>query len=231
MTSHTRTRLWDSAVVCRRSIASVAIWTAVWKPNVKSVAARSLSIVFGTPTTGMPSSCSLPATPRVSSPPIGISASRLLAFMAALTLFRPSSTLYTLVRDDPRIVPPRCRMPRVLSSVSSTPSLLMTPAQPCRKPQNSCPWALIPLRTTPRMTAFSPGQSPPPVSTPILMPRSLGVHGLPGRFVVPLRQPAEAAREVPVALAEQLHRGREQHRAHDRRVQQDGHGEADAHLL
>ena len=47
MTSHTSTRLCDSAVVCRRSIASVAICTAVWKPNVKSVAARSLSIVFG----------------------------------------------------------------------------------------------------------------------------------------------------------------------------------------
>ena len=45
------TRLCDSAVVCRRSIASVAICTAVWKPNVKSVPARSLSIVFGTPTT------------------------------------------------------------------------------------------------------------------------------------------------------------------------------------
>ena len=47
------TRLCDSAVVCRRSIASVAICTAVWKPNVKSVPARSLSIVFGTPTTGI----------------------------------------------------------------------------------------------------------------------------------------------------------------------------------
>ena len=93
MTSHTSTRLWDSAVVCRRSIASVAICTAVWKPNVKSVAARSLSIVFGTPTTGMPSSCSLPATPSVSSPPIGISASRLESCIACLTLFRPSSTL------------------------------------------------------------------------------------------------------------------------------------------
>src|SRR3954463_14657466 len=55
MTSTTITRLCDSAVVCRRSIASVAICTAVWKPNVKSVPARSLSIVFGTPTTGMPS--------------------------------------------------------------------------------------------------------------------------------------------------------------------------------
>ena len=52
ITSTTITRLCDSAVVCRRSIASVAICTAVSKPNVKSVPARSLSIVFGTPTTG-----------------------------------------------------------------------------------------------------------------------------------------------------------------------------------
>ena len=75
ITSTTITRLWDSAVVCRRSIASVTICTAVWKPNVTSVPPRSLSIVFGTPTIGMPSSCRRSATPSVSSPPIGISAS------------------------------------------------------------------------------------------------------------------------------------------------------------
>ena len=34
ITSTTMTRLWDSAVVCRRSIASVAMKTAVSKPNV-----------------------------------------------------------------------------------------------------------------------------------------------------------------------------------------------------
>ena len=51
MTSTTITRSCDSAVVWRRSIASVAIWTAVQKPKVKSVPERSLSIVFGTPTT------------------------------------------------------------------------------------------------------------------------------------------------------------------------------------
>ncbi len=49
ITSTTITRSCDSAVVCRRSIASVAICTAVQKPNVKSVPERSLSIVFGTP--------------------------------------------------------------------------------------------------------------------------------------------------------------------------------------
>ena len=67
ITSTTITRLWDSAVVCRRSIASVAICTAVWKPNVKSVPPRSLSIVFGTPTTWTPSAAGVPrrrACPR-----------------------------------------------------------------------------------------------------------------------------------------------------------------------
>ena len=44
-------------------MASVAICTAVWKPNVTSVPTMSLSIVFGTPTIGRPSSsCSWPAT-------------------------------------------------------------------------------------------------------------------------------------------------------------------------
>ena len=47
ITSTTSTRWCDSAVVCRRSIASVAMLTAVSKPKVKSVPDRSLSIVFG----------------------------------------------------------------------------------------------------------------------------------------------------------------------------------------
>ena len=34
MTSTTRARWWDSAVVCSRSIASVAMETAVSKPKV-----------------------------------------------------------------------------------------------------------------------------------------------------------------------------------------------------
>ena len=76
MTSTTMTRSWLSAVVCKRSIASVAICTAVSNPNVTSVAPRSLSIVFGTPTAH--TSASLPrrfAAPSVSSPPMTISAS------------------------------------------------------------------------------------------------------------------------------------------------------------
>ena len=75
ITSTTSTRWWDSAVVCRRSMASIAMLTAVSKPKVKSVPDRSLSMVLGTPTTFTPRSASLVATPRVSSPPIATRAS------------------------------------------------------------------------------------------------------------------------------------------------------------
>ena len=86
MTSTTSTRWWDSAVVCSRSIASIAMLTAVSKPNVKSVPDRSLSIVLGTPTTLTPRSASLVATPRVSSPPIAISASHAVGRKVVLDL-------------------------------------------------------------------------------------------------------------------------------------------------
>ena len=43
-----------AAVVCRRSNASVAMSMAVINLNVSSVAARSLSMVLGTPITGNP---------------------------------------------------------------------------------------------------------------------------------------------------------------------------------
>ena len=51
------------------------------------------------------------------------------------------------------------------------------------------------------------------------------------RLVLELRQPAQALGQVPVARAEQLHRGRQQDGADDRRVDQDRGGEADADLL
>ena len=113
MTSTTMTRSWDSAVVCSRSIASTQICTAVSKPNVSSVAFRSLSIVFGTPTTFTPSSWSLAATPSVSSPPMATSASMPSAARVSRQRSTPPSILNGLVRDDPRIVPPRGSVPRI----------------------------------------------------------------------------------------------------------------------
>ena len=73
-------------------MASVAICTAVWKPKVTSVPARSLSIVLGTPTTGTPSADSRPATPSVSSPPMGMSASIPSRSSASRTSAVPSAS-------------------------------------------------------------------------------------------------------------------------------------------
>ena len=112
ITSTTSTRWCDSAVVCRRSIASVAMLTAVSKPKVKSVPDRSLSMVFGTPTTFTPRSASLVATPRVSSPPIATRASTPSDARLSLIRSTPPSILNGFVRLEPRMVPPRGRMPR-----------------------------------------------------------------------------------------------------------------------
>ena len=79
-------RLCDSAVVEMRSSASVAIETAVSNPNVMSVPAMSLSIVFGTPTTGRPSSWSASAVRSVPSPPITMTASMPFASTVRRTL-------------------------------------------------------------------------------------------------------------------------------------------------
>src|SRR5439155_20690818 len=54
MTSTTMMRWCDSAVVWILSTASVAVASAVSNPNVTSVAERSLSMVFGTPTSFIP---------------------------------------------------------------------------------------------------------------------------------------------------------------------------------
>ena len=81
----------------------------------------------------------------------------------------PPSILNGLVRDEPRIVPPRGRMPRT----SAMPSGIVTPSSGPASRRGSRRTRdrrrATPLRTTARITALRPGQSPPPVSTPIRM--------------------------------------------------------------
>ena len=167
----------DSAVVCRRSIASVTICTAVWKPNVTSVPPRSLSIVFGTPTTGMPASCR-----RSGDAERVLAADRDQRVDAARAQRRADRVGPSLpsakgfVREVPRIVPPRGRMPRCCQRQLDR-LVAEQPAQPWRKPTKLWPLG-SPLRTTPRITAFRPGQSPPPVNRPMRATRSrLGARG------------------------------------------------------
>src|SRR6266481_17454 len=169
ITSQTITRLWDSAVEWRRSMASVAICTAVWKPNVRSVPERSLSMVLGTPTMLTPIWCSLVATPSVSSPPMATTAPTFRAFRFLITVSAPPGFLKGFVRLVPRIVPPRWRIPLVASRVSrSCSGGSSRPRQPSRTPITSKP-CCSPRRTTARITALRPGQSPPPVRTAIFM--------------------------------------------------------------
>src|SRR6266849_3611816 len=165
ITSQTITRLCASAVECRRSMASVAMPTAVSKPNVRSVPERSLSIVLGTPTTFTPMEENLVATPRVSSPPMATTAPTFKARRFLSTISGPlAGFLNGLVREVPRMVPPRWRMPLVASRVSRS----CSPRQPSRIPITSSP-CCSPRRTTARITALRPGQSPPPVKTAIFI--------------------------------------------------------------
>ena len=166
ITSTTITRSCDSAVVVIRSIASVAICIAVSKPNVTSVPGMSLSIVFGTPTSGTPSSQSASALRSVPSPPTTISPSSRSPSIAPLTDAAPSPWTYGSRRDVPRIVPPRCRMPRTASRSSGRKRPSISPSQPSRMPTTSAPCCRA-RATAPRITAFSPGQSPPAVRSPM----------------------------------------------------------------
>jgi len=69
ISSTTITRPWLSAVVCSRSITSVAMSQAVLKPKVTSVPQMSLSMVLGRPITFSPSSDSSFAVLWVPLPP------------------------------------------------------------------------------------------------------------------------------------------------------------------
>src|SRR5688572_24690671 len=60
---------------------------------------------------------------------------------------------------------------------------------------------------------------------------SRGDRGWSVAFDAEVGQPREPLRHVPVAVAEQGHRAWDQNRADDRRVDQDRHAQAEAHLL
>src|SRR6478735_7764106 len=79
------------------------------------------------------------------------------------------------------MVPPRGRMPRHRSTSRGMVRPSMTPRHPSRKPTSSSPKAPSPLRTTARMTALRPGQSPPPVSSPTRMGVTLPAMESPAR--------------------------------------------------
>ena len=140
ITSTTMTRSCDSAVVCRRSIASIAICTAVSNPKVSSVPDRSLSIVFGTPTTLHAGSNELGRhTQRVLAADGDQRVDAELRRGWSRHRSTPPSILNGLVRDEPSTVPPAGSVPRKVSTDKSWCRPSITPFHPSRKPITSSP--------------------------------------------------------------------------------------------
>ena len=86
-------------------------------------------------------------------------------------------------------------------------------------------------RALENVPGVAPGQSRVPTSSVVAL-RRFGRD----RRVLPLdvdarQDPVEPLREVPVAVAEQLHRRGNEHHAHDRRVDEHRDGEAEAEQL
>ena len=139
MTSTSSTRWWDSAVVCSRSIISVAMLTAVSKPNVRSVSSMSLSIVLGIPTTGTPACDSRCAAVSVPSPPIGMRTSIPCLASTPFISAIPASSRSGATRAEPSVVPPRVSRPSTAAMSSGVVRSSRRPRQPSRKPMTSLP--------------------------------------------------------------------------------------------
>ena len=117
-------------------MASVAICTAVWNPNVTSVPTMSLSIVFGTPTIGSPcSSVQLAGDASASRCRRSRSARRGRGRRTSpRTSSTPARWSNGLPRLVPSTVPPRGSVPRIVSTVSGIVRRSRTPSQASRKP-------------------------------------------------------------------------------------------------
>ena len=140
-----------------------------------------MSIVFGTPTTLSPFRCNSSAIFSVPSPPITIRASSPNSFALRITSSETSRTVDTSFSRNlylngsprlvvPRIVPPRGRIP-ITSLRERTRSFSCgqsRPSKPSSMPRTFHPYFMMAQFTAARITAFKPGQSPPPVQIPIV---------------------------------------------------------------
>ena len=138
ITSTTITRWWRLGGGVSRSIASVATWSAVSKPNVISVAARSLSIVFGTPRTARSRSVKAGRGAQGVLPPIAIGRRG----GAAASSPRPGGAVVPLERVRPEVPedgPPAGQDARVDSIVRSSYSLSGGPSSRRETRGCTCP--------------------------------------------------------------------------------------------
>ena len=133
---------------------------------------------------GLQVTCHAPSVP---SPPMATKPSSRWRSTASRTRSTPSSNWYGWMRDVPRMVPPRGRIPRHRSTSSSSQSSSSTPRHASRNPMMEPSYTRWVLRTTARITALRPGQSPPAVRMPMRIVGSYG-GGAPPRGAAP---PAE----------------------------------------
>src|SRR5512143_621448 len=138
-------------------------------------------MVFGTPITGTPSFCNPCPILREPSPPMTMSESSPWSLIFSTTLDETSLTVTLPSITDlcakgfprlvvPKIVPPWYKIPRVFQGLSGR--VLVggsRPSKPSKMPITSQPYLITAVLTTARITAFSPGASPPPDRMPIRM--------------------------------------------------------------
>lgn len=108
-------------------------------------------------------------SPTVSDPlpPMTINPSMPKSASVALTRSTPPAVSRGLPRFVPRTVPPLGKVPLMVSTVSGRVRRSISPSHASTNPMISSPNTRSPLRTMARITAFKPGQSPPPVRTPM----------------------------------------------------------------
>src|SRR3954451_5613305 len=103
-------------------------------------------------------------------------------------------------------------MPRTWSRSSACTCPSIRPSQPLRMPTTSTPCVTVARPTTARMTALSPGQSPPAVRTPRTTGDSIQEHRLAGH--VPYLWPVllDVVELVDIDPPHALARGADRHR-------------------
>src|SRR6266508_537278 len=121
---------------------------------------------------------------RLPSPPTATSASRWWRPMVSSTARERSTAVFRPAAPTgqwngsrrlvaPRTVPPWMRMPDTSSKPSGRDRSSTSPAKPSKKPVTRIWWPWTADFTMERRVAFIPGQSPPPVSTPICWARAI----------------------------------------------------------
>ena len=86
------------------------------------------------------------------------------------TVLPPTFMRCGLSRLVPKIVPPSVKIFESASRSRSIVRSCISPRNPSRKPVTFIPKSSIAARPTPRIAAFSPGQSPPEVKIPMCLP-------------------------------------------------------------